>query len=226
MPINAVAFDVDGTLYPNSSMYLRSIPFAITHPRLVVAYRRVRHEVRRRRPIHDLQVLERELLAEQLGITAAEAGRLIDVQIHEEWEATLNRVRLYPHVRSTILHLRELGLRIAVSSDFPVERKLKRLGVHDLFDCMLWSEQSGYLKPHPEPFHALAECIGLPPEEILYVGNSYEYDVEGAKAVGMSAAHIRLFPVRNSIADLTFIDYRHLGEWVDRQLREENRPPN
>ena len=222
MPIKAVAFDIDGTLYPNASMYLRSIPFALTHFRLVRAYSRIRKHVRKRRPVTDLQSLERRLLSHELGIGEAEAAHLIDVAIHERWAAVLNGVRPYPHVRAAIERMKAGGLQMAVSSDFPVDRKLKRLGLDDLFECSLWSEESGYLKPHPEPFRALAECIGEEPSSILYVGNSYEYDVIGAKAVGMRAAHLRWRPVRNSVADVTFRDFQRLAEWVEETNRAEN----
>ena len=222
MPIRAVAFDVDGTLYRNVSMYIRSLPFALTHLRLVGAYRRIRRFVRKERPIADLQARERELLAREMNLSESEAARLIDFEIHELWESNLERVPPFPHVRPAIVALHRQGLRIAASSDFPVERKLERLGLADLFDCTLWSEQSGYLKPHPEPFASLAECIGFPPAEILYVGNSYEYDVVGAKGVGMRAAHLRRIPVRNSIADFSFSDYRQLPPWVAEVNRREN----
>jgi len=166
----------------------------------------------------DLAALERRLLAHELGIEEAEAAQLIDVAIHEQWAAVLNGVRPYPHVRAAIERMKAVGLRIAVSSDFPVERKLKRLGLDDLFECSLWSEESGYLKPHPEPFRALAECIGEDPSDILYVGNSYEYDIIGAKRVGMHAAHLRWRPVTNSVADVTFRDYRRLADWIEAEI--------
>lgn len=224
MPIRVVAFDIDGTLYPNAAMYLRSIPFALTHLRLVIAYSKIRKHVRKRRPVMDLQSLERRLLARELRIEEAEAARLIDVAIHEQWAAVINGVRPYPHVREAIERLKAGGIQIAVSSDFPVERKLKHLGLDDLFGCSLWSEESGYLKPHPEPFHALAECVGEEPANILYVGNSYEYDIVGAKNIGMRAAHLRRRPVRNSVADVTFNDYRRLPDWVEETNRAANPP--
>jgi len=219
MPIRAIAFDVDGTLYPNFKMYLRSIPFFAGHLRLVWAYNRIRKHVRRRRPVSNLKAVERRLLADALHIDVDAASRLIDVEIHEHWEAVLDGVRPYRHVRETIVRLKAMGLRVAVTSDFPVERKLRRLGLGDLFECALWSEDSGYLKPHPEPFRTLAGCMDLDPGEILYVGNSYEYDVVGAKRVGMRAAHLSRRPPKNSVADLTFRDFRTLAEWVEAENR-------
>lgn len=214
MQIRAVAFDVDGTLYPNATMYLKSLPFALTHLRLMLAFAAVRREVRHRRPVEDLSRVQVDLLAKRLGIGVDEASQRIDRDIYGEWERVLDRVRPYPHVRECVERLRDAGYEVAVTSDFPVERKLERLGLAGLFDCRLWTEQSGYLKPHPEPFRELASCLGLEPNEILYVGNSYEYDVVGAKNVGMHAAHLTKRPPADSVADFSFRDYRELCRFI------------
>jgi putative hydrolase of the HAD superfamily len=220
MPIRAVACDIDGTLYPNLRMYIRSVPFFLRHYRLVREYARIRKHVRTRRPVENLKALERELLAEALHVDTAAADRMIDRCIHGTWESVFGRVKPYRHVRESLTEIRDGGVRLAASSDFPVERKLSLLGLDDLFHCSLWSEESGYLKPHPEPFMALAECIGEAPENILYVGNSYEYDIVGAKSAGMLAAHLRRRPVRDTVADVTFADYRQLAGWVAGRNRE------
>ena len=214
MPVKAVAFDIDGTLYPNATMYLKSLPFVITHLRFMLAYAGVRKEIRTRRPVDDLRELEETMLAERLGVSPAAARQRIEAEIYGAWESVLDRVPPYPNVRSCVQRLRDAGYPVAVTSDFPVEQKLPRLGLDDLFDCKLWTEVSGYLKPHPEPFLQLADCLGFEPQEILYVGNSYEYDVEGAKRVGMKAAHLTRRPPRDSIADFSFSDYRDLCAWV------------
>ena len=214
MPIRAVAFDVDGTLYPNAAMYLRSLPFALTHLRLFRAYAAVRRQVRTMRPLADLKTTEAELLAGRLGVTAAEASRRIEEEIHGKWEAVLDRVDPYPHVLACLERFKKAGLLLAVSSDFPVERKLSRLGVDGHFECRLWSADSGYLKPHPEPFDEIVACLGVPAAETLYVGNSYSYDVIGAKRAGMLAAHLSRRRRRDSAADFTFNDYRALERWV------------
>lgn len=214
MQVRAVAFDIDGTLYPNATMYLKSLPFALTHLRLMWAFAAVRDEVRHHRPVDDLKRFQAELLAKRLGITADEASQRIDREIYGEWERVLDRVRPYPHVRDCVERLHDAGYQVAVTSDFPVERKLERLGLDGLFDCRLWTEQSGYLKPHAEPFRELASCLGREPREILYVGNSYEYDIVGAKNAGMFAAHLTRRPPADSVADFSFCDYRDLCRFV------------
>ena len=214
MQIKAVALDVDGTLYPNSCMYLKSIPFALTHLRLMRQYGRVRREVRKIRPLDDLRETEATMLAERLGISPAEAAGRVNEEIHGTWEATLDRVPLFPHVREVLVALREAGMRLGVLSDFPVTQKLKRLGLDRLFDAGLWSEDTGYLKPHPEPFIEIARLLGSAPGQVLFVGNSYSYDIIGAHDAGMATAHVARRAATGSVADLTFFDYRDLAAWV------------
>ena len=214
MSIKAVAFDVDGTLYPNATMYMKSLPFALRNWRSIRAYARVRKAVREMRPIEDLKGLERRALADELGIDVEEAGVFIDHSIHEVWEQVIDRVKPFHGVRECCESLLAAGIRLGVSSDFPVSNKLSRLGLADLFECALWSEDSGYLKPHPEPFRSLAACLEADPSEMVFVGNSYEYDVEGAKAVGMQAVHLSRSAPRGTVADFTTRDFLALRDWI------------
>ncbi len=216
MPIRAVGFDVDGTLYPNRVMYLRSFGFVARRLRLMRAYAAVRREIRRIRPIEDFDALEAELLAKRLRVSEELARERIEREIYGVWESVLDRVPLYAGVRDCVERIRARGLRLAVSSDFPVRAKIQRLGLGGLFDCELWTQESGYLKPHPEPFDALCRCLGTDPSETLYVGNSYHYDIMGAKAFGMRAAHIARHAPAGSVADLTFSDYDDLCDYVSR----------
>ena len=67
-----------------------------------------------------------------------------------------------------------------------VERKLTHLGLdyHD-FDPRIYCYDQGWVKPEPAPFLAAIEALEMKPEEIVYVGDRVDVDIEGAKAVGM-----------------------------------------
>lgn len=67
-----------------------------------------------------------------------------------------------------------------------VELKLKSLGlIVDDFDPRIYCYDRGWVKPEPAPFLAAMESLNLQPEEIVYVGDRVDMDVEGAQAVGM-----------------------------------------
>lgn len=218
MRIKAVAFDVDGTLYPNSIMYRRSIPFALAHPRLLSSYGRVRRRIRQVRPVSDFRSLQAELLSAELRVSRQRAAELVETLIYRKWELVLKRTPLFPGLREALAAFRAHKLKLAVLSDFPVERKLSYLGLEGIWDCELSAEESGYLKPNPEPFLMLCRCLDCEPANVLYVGNSYSYDVIGAYEIGMPTAHLCPKPEPNSVADLTFDDYRTLREWVGLHL--------
>ena len=42
------------------------------------------------------------------------------------------------------------------------------------------------MKPSPVPFMAISQRTGVPPSRILFIGDSFEKDVLGATAVGMT----------------------------------------
>lgn len=220
MPFRAVAFDVDGTLYPNGAMYLASVPFFLSRPRLMLGFRRVRRAIRHVRPIEDFYDLQARMLATELGVDAGTARSSINRRIYPEAERVLSVVPRFPHVRETVERLREAGIKVGLLSDFPLGDKLRRLGLEGLWDARVEAEQVGYLKPHPEPFRAVLEALGSEAGETLYVGNNYAYDVLGGGAVGMHTAHITVRPHRASRADLSFFRYRTLASWVlERQIR-------
>jgi FMN phosphatase YigB (HAD superfamily) len=62
---------------------------------------------------------------------------------------------------------------------------LERFGVKDLLDCRFYSCEVGWEKPAPQIFEAALECLGLPPEEVAFVGDFLRYDIAGAQAAGM-----------------------------------------
>jgi HAD superfamily hydrolase (TIGR01549 family) len=50
------------------------------------------------------------------------------------------------------------------------------------------SEEIGFMKPHPQLFAEAARRACAAPAEILYVGDSYRSDIEGARKAGWQAA--------------------------------------
>ncbi len=86
-------------------------------------------------------------------------------------------------------------------------------GIERHFHAFSFSNETGYLKPNPQTFHAILEQLNVPPEEAVHIGDLEETDIAGAKAVGMKAIkYIGSNPeaVRESIADAVIEDLREL----------------
>jgi putative hydrolase of the HAD superfamily len=231
--IHGVGFDLDGTLYANYKLNLRLVPFIFRRWTLLSAFVKVRsllHKAKEpgsRLPpalesagsLYDVQAA---LLADRLKIDPESAKEKINRLIYRGWEDHFARIKPFPHVAETLSSLRALGFRLGLLSDFPPRRKLELLGLGGLFDAVFSTEELGALKPDPEPFKKLAAAMGLPPREILYVGNSPHYDIAGAKKAGMRTALLRRGMLSTgfagsfgaSSADFIFRNYRQLPEYV------------
>ncbi len=221
MAVKAVAFDIDGTLYPNWRMHLFSIPFLMSHLSLVMAFSKVRKEIRKVDKIDHFKELQASLMAEKLKISPEETGRVIDTIIYGKWEKIFRRVKPYRGLARTLEELKLQGLKLGVMSDFPVGNKLNYFRVDGHWDVTMSSEDTGYLKPHKAPFLALAEKLGCSPEEVIYVGNSHEYDMKGAAAAGMKTVYIHSRKKKVPEADLTISNYNNFLREIEFLLREE-----
>lgn len=218
MAVKAIAFDIDGTLYPNWKMQLNSIPFFAFHPLLIYKFGEVRKEIRKLDDIEDFHSKQAELLGRDLKISPEKAGEIIDDIFYRRWEKTFSRIKPYGNVKTVIKSIRAMNLKTAVMSDFPIGEKLNYFQLDGLWDVEFSAEDTGYLKPDKRPFLELSERLGVKPEEIIYVGNSYSYDVLGSKAVGMIAGHLSSSERDGSQADFTFSSYTDFMDRIQRYL--------
>jgi putative hydrolase of the HAD superfamily len=229
LEIDAVAFDLDGTLYPNYRFYLRILPFAVKEHRLLRAFGKARAILRATRvgdPLYEQEFYEAQafLTARLLASDASHADtaatrRKIETCIYRAWEPVFKNVRLFPHVPETLAALKREGLKLGLLSDFPTERKLMLLGLSEIWDAALCSEEIGRLKPDPKPFMALAKELGTTPGRMLYVGNSRRYDAIGAAHAGMKTALkvpflLQSFSKSINRKNFIFCDYRYLFNYV------------
>ncbi|MFJ4683981.1 HAD family hydrolase [Streptomyces sp. NPDC088789] len=102
------------------------------------------------------------------------------------------RLRLYDEVLAVLAGLRGAGLLVGVCSNWfwDLEECLTEVGVGAAVDVVVGSARAGARKPHPLIYRTLLDRCGLPPGQVLFVGDMWEPDVRGPLAAGMSAAHL------------------------------------
>jgi putative hydrolase of the HAD superfamily len=226
---DGVAFDLDGTLYPNYRFYIPLIPFIVKEPRLLLALGKARRMLRAGSPeapesmsgagtFYDKQA---EIMGAMLRMDRQSMKERIERLIYRGWEPLFKTIALYPDVQETLETLRRRGLKLGLLSDFPPELKLEHLNLAGCWDAVLCSERIGALKPASAPFFELAQRLSVSPERLLYVGNSVAYDIIGAKNAGMKAALIscpfkknKKNRRRTGNADFIFSNYRQLCDYV------------
>ncbi|MBR6664919.1 MAG: HAD-IIIA family hydrolase [Lachnospiraceae bacterium] len=89
--------------------------------------------------------------------------------------------------------LKEQGIRTAVLSNITycgeaLENRLQEVLPGHEFEFILATSEYMYRKPHRRIFEFALDKAELTPEEVWYIGDNYECDIEGAKNAG-------LFPV-------------------------------
>jgi putative hydrolase of the HAD superfamily len=116
---------------------------------------------------------------------AREVNRAAEARIHSP-EGSFKR---FEDAVPALEALAARGLRLAVVSnwDFTLERVLEAAGILDRVEFAIASLPFGAEKPDPAIFAEAARRLGLPPREILHVGDDPIADFEGARAAGFQA---------------------------------------
>ena len=220
--IEGVAFDLDGTLYPNYRFNVKLLPFILKEWRLLSAFGKARKIIRQEQEVSptpriNFYEYQADKTAKILNVEPKPMQEKIERLIYKGWEPLFKKVKLYESSVETLAALRKAGYKLGLMSDFPPETKLEYLSISGIWDTVLCSENFGVIKPHSLPFTELASAMSLPCEKILYVGNSYSYDVVGAARTGMKTAWIKntFFPVKKKPApDFIFSNYRQLYDFM------------
>ena len=215
--IQAVAFDIDGTLYPECALHLRAAPHYLRYIAFFMYFGIVRSKMHRRNAVQNFRKAQAEEMARFLHSSTEDAERKLNAIVYDGLKKNFEKIRCYKDVPETFAALKRAGLKIALLSDFPPEQKGEIWGLKPYCDVILGSEFLGALKPSAHPFLETAKRLGVAPEHILYVGNSIKYDVAGSRRAGMKCAYLltglrALFRLRVKDADICFTSYRQLQD--------------
>ena len=133
----------------------------------------------------ELWVLFTEEIVRGMG-GGAEAARRCAEDLVRTWEQH-ERFTLYEDALPALAALREHGLKLGLVSNG--SRDLDEFVVHHGLDvdCAVGSRAFGRTKPHPEIFRRALALLETKPEDAAMIGDSYEDDIEGARALGMKA---------------------------------------
>jgi FMN hydrolase / 5-amino-6-(5-phospho-D-ribitylamino)uracil phosphatase len=112
-----------------------------------------------------------------------------------EWYQT-NRflgLQLFPDAVTTLGHARANGRTIGLITNGPADvqcAKLELLGLRAHVDFALISGEFGIAKPDPAIFQEALRLAGACAEDALFIGDSPEFDVAGARASGIRSVWV------------------------------------
>ena len=96
-----------------------------------------------------------------------------------------------PDLMPALEKLQKMGLKLGVISNILskalVPHMMVEYGLDEMMACVLSSAGTGIRKPDPAIFHMAENIMHLPPEEMVYVGDTLSRDVRGVRAAGWRA---------------------------------------
>lgn len=231
--IDAIAFDIDGTLYSSARFYLRIMPYFFRHIAFFAKYNRARQVLHKTAPLADFYEYQARLFNdindinpdaefqdnETIKESVKKSKKRINDVVYDGLKPYFKKTKPYKEVREFFELAKKQGLKLALLSDFPPEQKDDVWGLAPMCDVVMGSESLGALKPSVYAFGQMAMKLEVPNERILYVGNSVRADINGAKNAGMKTAYIqtgfaRIFNKKPNNADISFKNYRQLRKIV------------
>ena len=179
--LKAALFDFDGTLVDTTEMIYQGMRHAAS---TVLG----RDDVPRETLLANVgQPLPRQMEL----IDADKAELLLEAYRHHHEENHDALIQEFPQVAQALSRLRSAGIKVAVVTSkrrVSVEMALNNFpDLRDVVDRFVTMEDTNEHKPHPEPLWRGLELVGgVPKEEAAYVGDS-PFDVEAAKAAGLTS---------------------------------------
>ena len=129
------------------------------------------------------------------------SSEVVDLLLPAYFQPWFQAMQPLPQAARVLQLLREAGLRTAAianllyGEDLLIER-LRALGLAPHLDTLVLSTELGWLKPHPAPYRAAAQRLGLSPHSLVMVGDDWEVDVRAAQRLGIRAIWRRSADVR------------------------------
>jgi putative hydrolase of the HAD superfamily len=203
-----VFFDFGGTLFSYRNVgggqgtlirdAIQRLRIEVQPGRIATAYRDANRDAYLevgRQPYYLHQDLFRAMwrhFARRLG--APVDDQWVDWLIDSQRQLVTTQIELRDNCVTTLRALRDAGRRVSVVSNIDddyLEPMIQSTGLADVLHEWTSSERARSCKPHAEIYRHACERAGVAPENVLFVGDSPEQDIAGARAFGMTTALIR-----------------------------------
>ena len=242
MDIQAIAFDVNGTLvsiltedgldqiFRSAAHFLTYQGIDLHRHEIQELYFRIMKEQQQassqEHPEFDAVGIWRTIIEGHLTefTRALPAGKLQQMPLFlTEMSRGISRRKLglYPHVREVLDVLRErYPLALVTDAQSAYARgELHKVGLLDYFDPIIVSGDHGFRKPDRRLFQLALDGMAVAAQHALYVGNDMHRDIFGARQAGMATVMFdsdqgtKVY--RDCVPDYAITDFRDLLKILD-----------
>ena len=151
------------------------------------------------------RAIRSQLVCEKMGIPLHHAPILNDLF----WNSYISSIHPFPGIPELFAKIRESGRKIGICTNMTADwqlKKLAQLGLIDLCDFIVTSEEAAVEKPVHAIFDLCVEKAGCLASECLFIGDNPLFDIKGALDAGMNALWLSLKPeARAKYPDLPFV---------------------
>lgn len=201
--VHAVTFDLWDTLLLSSAEYNQNIQkkrIELMHTALDGVSRDYIAQALEKswREIENIRMTLRDVsIFNQIEVLKKYLPNNIDTHIFEKMytEAVLHiPPRINPFIHQV---LSDIPIKIGLISNTGrtpgkvLRSLLSNIGILHFFDVCVFSNEVGYLKPHPHIFAHAARILEVPVSTIVHVGDDNTADINGAHALGMKTVLIK-----------------------------------
>jgi putative hydrolase of the HAD superfamily len=189
--IDAIIFDMDGTLYKHNLVRLSMLWLLIIHIILggwrdFLVLMHYRHNIQKISKIPNSFFCDVQFKATAKFFSISE----LNVQlIIYEWMTLRPLVYLKKYVYKDVDYvfkiLRQKKIKIGIFSDYPVSEKISTLDLMVDALCSSTDRDIGYLKPNPSGLIKIIEQLGVETNRSLMIGDRLDRDYLCAKAAGV-----------------------------------------
>lgn len=200
-PVDAVVFDLDGTLIDSAADLARA-----ANRLLAEQDRRALSLAELRSFIGDgARVLVERAMAATGAAAAAESLDALTARFVAHYEANATAATtVYPTVPETLARLRRAGLRIAVCTNKPQAATgsvLHALGLAEFVDAAAGGDRFPVRKPEAGHLLGTLALLGVPAARAVMVGDN-EHDAAVARAAGTGAVLVTYGYARKPLAEI------------------------
>lgn len=195
--IKTLIFDIDNTLYDYDVAHAAAFQavaddagktLGLSAERFAALYREANRIQQDRAGVKSAAVHNRliryQIMLEQIGQPVFYAPRMAE----RYWSTFLAHMCPAPGVDACMSFLKTAGLTAGIGTNMTADyqyAKLERLGLTRYIDFMVTSEEAGVEKPDASFFDLCVKKAGCSAGECVFVGDSLDYDVLGAKQAGL-----------------------------------------
>ncbi len=208
--------------------YLSKLGLQLGHERFTQTFVKVFEEAAYKADLYKIEIPMQEIIEKVLRKSKLEilGVDLIQSATTEFYGPEVEAWQVYPDTIKTLTALKNEGFKMGLvsnaKSDWAVHAILQRRDIQKYFDVVLTSALLRIRKPRADIFNRALTALETKPAEAVFVGDSLEADILGARSLGIKSIHVRRNPREEANLSGSWTDVDSLTEAYDQILTWNN----